>query len=376
MARQRNARLTSLRIAVIGAGTMGQIHAACYAADRAFTFIGCYNPTRAKAEALVAEHGGRVFDDVQSLVTAADVDAVCIASPQAHHHAQVIATAEAGKHIFCEKPVALTAKELDDIDAAVAKAGITFMTGHQMRFHPVIVAVRQALKRLGRVYHLDMEWCFRIAGHEGRCWETYRLGGFFMELGCHAADLACFLLGKPVHVSGHTLRIDPKRVTEDYTHALLQFEDHAVASLLVSANHRTKRQGLLIGRVIGEKGRIDFTVYPFSRSLNKATLTIDHGREVFVPDVTVSNIAVKQGRSLTKVFPGFFDVYAQEAATFARAARNGTTPPCTLADGRNAIEIVLATYHQQGQATKEKNFINRPKRYASDGDCHPLLGSR
>jgi len=51
----------------------------------------------------------------------------------------------------------------------------------------------------------------------------------------------------------------------------------------------------------------------------------------------------------------------------------GSPPPCTLADGRSAVEIVLAAYHQQGLATRRRNFVPRPKRYRSDRECHPLL---
>jgi predicted dehydrogenase len=362
-----------LGIGIVGCGLMGSIHAECFTATPGMAPVAYLNPTRSKAEALAARHGGTVYDTLPALLADPAVEAVAVCSPQAHHHAQVMAAIAAGKHIFCEKPVALTLAELRDIKAAVAKAGVAFVTGHQMRLHPVIQAVRQAMPQLGAIYHLDMEWCFRIAGHTGRCFENYRLGGFFMELGCHAADLACHFLGRPVHVNGYTLRIDPKRVTEDYTNCLLQFDSGAVANILVSANHRTKRQGLLIGRVLGEKGRIDFTVYPYQRANNGASLVLDGGKKVFVPDETKTVLPIPELPSRTKVYPGFYDIYYRQAEAFLRTVRDGAPPVCSLADGAYAVEIVLATYHQQAEASARRNLVTPPPEYISDATAHPLL---
>jgi predicted dehydrogenase len=215
--------------------------------------------------------------------------------------------------------------------------------------------------------------CFRISGHQGRCWTTLRQGGFFMELGVHLADLSRHLMGPISHVTGHTLRVNEKRATEDYTHALLQFSSKAVGSIIVSANHRTTRQGLLIGRVLGEKGRIDFTIYPYQRANNSATLTLDGGKSTFVPDVKVTKLKLPKLPSPTKVYPGFFDVYEKEVAAFVNAAITGTAPPVTFEDGRSAVEVVLAVYDNQSQSTKKPNFTKRRASYRTDVAGHPLL---
>lgn len=363
----------ALGLGIIGTGLMGTIHAQCYAKEKACRLIGYYNPTPSKAEALAAQLGGEVFADVDELLADDRIDAVSITSPQAVHEQQVIAAAKAGKHILCEKPLALTPKELDRIEETVKNSGITLMVAHQLRFHPVINQVRRHMGRLGAVYHLDLEMALRIGVPSGRCWESYRLGGFFMELGCHLTDLARYLLGPVQHVTGYTLRLNAKRVTEDHTHCLVRFDSGAIGSIIVSANHRTRRQGLMTGRVLGEKGRIDFTVYPYGRAFNKATLTLDHGKSLFVPDTTVKQLDIGNPPSPVKVYAGFFDVYQQEIRAFIRAVRTESPPPCTLADGRAAVELVLATYHQQGIATVRRNFIDRPKRYRSNAASHPRL---
>jgi len=364
---------SKIGIGIIGCGLMGGIHAECYARERNCRLIGFHNRDRAKAAALAKKFGGKVYGSLAELLADPQIDALSICTSQQVHKEQIVAAARAGKDILTEKPLALTIQELDEIDKVIAGKKRVLMVAHQLRFHPVVEWVRAQMPALGPVYHLDLEMCFRIAGHEGRCWMDYRSGGFFMELGVHLADLSRHLLGKIRHVSANTLRLNPKRVTEDYTHCLLQFESFASGSIIVSANHRTTRQGLLRGRLLGAKGRIDFTIYPYKRECNEATLVLDHGKEIFVPDVTVRRMPKKFPRSPTKVYPGFFDVYQREIHAFVESARRRTSPPVTLADGRSAVEVVLAAYAGQGEITDRPNFGRKAVRYRADAGCHPLL---
>ena len=362
-----------LGIGIIGCGLMGGIHAAAYAADKRARVVACQNRTRSKAEALAATHRAAVCDSVGDLLARADIHAVSICSSQQAHCEQAVAALQAGKHVLCEKPLALTVPEMDAIAAAAAASGRTFMVAHQLRFHPVTEAVRAALPQLGAVFHLRLNCGFRISGHEGRCWMDYRSGGFFMELGCHLVDLARCLMGDVRHLSGHTLRINPKRVTEDFTQVLVQFRSGAIGEITVSANHRETRQGLFQGRVLGEKGRIEFTLYPYARAFNRATLILDAGKEVFIPDVTTTALPVRRPKSRSKTYPGFFDVYDREVSAFVDSVVNGTPPPVTLADGRAAIEGVLAAYASQGRITAAPNFPALAGVTVAGPDCHPLL---
>lgn len=366
---------TRLRVGVIGCGLMGGIHAECFTRDKNCELVGLYNPTAAKAEALAMRFGGEVYNSVTELLEYSGCDAVSITSPQQAHAAQVIAAANSGKHILCEKPLGLTMQELDNMEKAVAQSGKVFMVAHQMRFHPVTKWVKKSMSRLGQVFHLQLEWPLRISGHEGRAWADYRSGGFFMELGCHAADLARHLLGEVQHVSAFTLRLNPRRVTEDFTQCLLQFESGAIASLTVSANHRVTRQGLLRGRVLGEKGRIEFSIYPYQRSFNHAKLILDVGKSVFVPDEKVQKMPTNFPASLDNSYRGFFDVYQQEITAFVNSIRQGSTPPVTFQDGRAAVEIVLAAYDSQGKFSQQSKF-GRSQDYRSDASCHPLLAAK
>ncbi|MBI4028293.1 MAG: hypothetical protein HY360_25135, partial [Verrucomicrobia bacterium] len=161
-----------------------------------------------------------------------------------------------------------------------------------------------------------------------------------------------------------------------FTHCLLQFETGAIGSIVVSANHRTLRQGLLRGRLLGARGRIDFTIYPYRRSLNEAVMILDGGKSVFVPDVVVRKLNPRFPPSLFRTYPGFFDVYQREVHAFLEAIRHHRAPPITAADGRAAVEVVLAAYSSQGAATDKPNFKPGNRPYRVDAACHPLLRGR
>lgn len=365
-----------LQIGIIGCGLMGRIHAECVARARGAQLAGFTNRTRDKADALATELDGQVYASLDDMLGDPTVDAVVIASSQQAHAAQAIAAGRAGKHVLCEKPLALTLDEMDAVAHAAKDSGAVFMVAHQLRFHPVVDAVRRAIPKLGRPFHLDLEMALRIGGAKGRCWEDYRSGGFFMEMGCHLTDLSRSLLGDIRHVSAATLRMNPDRATEDFTHALLQSKSGAIASLVVSANHRTTRQGLLRGRLLGEKGRIDFTIYPYARSFNAATLVLDAGVSTFVPDTKTTKLSIARRRSLHAPYHGCFDAYQRQMAAFVQSCTRGAPPPVTLDDGRAAIEIVLAAYASQGAASDAPNFEGGLRICRADAACHPALSQR
>lgn len=362
-----------LRFGIIGAGKMGDIHARTFTAEPGVALRAVFNPHPEKARLLAARHGAAAVADWRVLAEDPAIDFVVIASPQQAHAEQAIAAARAGKHIFCEKPLALTPEELDAVAKEVRQAGVRFMVGHQMRFHPVVLAVRDAMPEIGPCYSLEIEWTFRIQGHEGRCWMNYRQGGFFMELGCHACDLTRFLLGEVVSLQANTLRTDPRRVTEDFTRLLLQFRSRAIASLTVSANERNERQGLLKGRLLGLGGKIEFTCYPYGRAFNRARLVAESGKDTFVPDWRIRNLPVRKARSTVDLYPGFFDAYNRQAQAFLAALRDRRKAiPCTLADGRAAVEMVLGAYRCQETLDATRAFPPADLAPAGAGG-HPLL---
>jgi predicted dehydrogenase len=143
--------------------------------------------------------------DFQSLVTCPDVDVVHITSPNRHHHAQALAALAAGKHVVCEKPLAMTTAETAEIVEAAKRSGKVFAVNYNVRFYPAVLQMRALVQRgdLGQIIHANgsymQDWLlketdfnWRVLASEGG--ELRAVG----DIGTHWLDTVSFILGSRV----------------------------------------------------------------------------------------------------------------------------------------------------------------------------------
>lgn len=121
----------TLRAGVIGAGVFGGYHARQYARLAGVTFQGVYDIHPDRAAKVAMPLGGRAFADLESFLDAVDV--VTVASPASHHAGQALAAVAAGRHVYVEKPIAISVADADRVRVAAAKAGVIVACGHQER---------------------------------------------------------------------------------------------------------------------------------------------------------------------------------------------------------------------------------------------------
>lgn len=145
--------MDGLRIGLIGAGVMGQGNAKALSGERDVQITAVASRTRAGAEALARgidqEVAPTVHDDAASLVTDPHVDAVVVTTPDHLHAEAVIAAAENGKHVLCEKPFTTSVAEADRAVAAVRRAGVVAMCLYNHRWVPAYAQARELLDDLG-----------------------------------------------------------------------------------------------------------------------------------------------------------------------------------------------------------------------------------
>ena len=153
----------------------------------------------------------KYYTDWRQLIADPDVQVFDNGGPNDAHAEPSIAAAEAGKHVFCEKPLARTAEEAKSMLDAVEKAGVKHMVAFNYRFVPAIVQARKLLESgaLGRVYHWRavylQEWGMDPAMATSWRFQKGPAGsGALGDLGSHIIDLARFLVGEPITVMGRT----------------------------------------------------------------------------------------------------------------------------------------------------------------------------
>jgi xylose dehydrogenase (NAD/NADP) len=184
----------------------------------------------ARARELAGRHGvPRVHADYAALLADPDVDAVYLPLPNSMHLPWTLRALAAGKHVLCEKPLALDATEAREMVEAARSAGRLLMEAVMYRFHPRMRELAAALAGT-RIQHLSAAFGFPIQKPG-----NYRLrsdlgGGALLDVGCYVADVARWLLGEPERVEA----VAHRGVVDLSCSALLGFAGGAQASLYAS----------------------------------------------------------------------------------------------------------------------------------------------
>ena len=184
------------RIALIGAGRMGQTHlAALERADRVVVtaIVEPVAPTRAE----LAARGYRTHSDVAELLEAGEFDGVLIAAPSDQHLGLVRTLAGAGMPMLCEKPVGVTTTHAVEAAAAVKQAGVPFQVGYWRRFVPALRDLRDRIARgeLGKINQIScLQWDAEPPSPAFRA----HSGGILVDMAVHELDQTRWLTGQDV----------------------------------------------------------------------------------------------------------------------------------------------------------------------------------
>ncbi len=257
--------IASLRAAIIGTGFIGPVHLEALRRLGVPVVALCDLPDRASER---ARRLGvpRAFDDYRALLRAPEVDVVHICSPNRFHGEMALAALEAGKHVVCEKPLALSTRETAAVVRRARRAGTVFAVNYNVRFYPAVLQLRRLVAEgaLGDIIHIQgsylQDWLFKDTDYNWRLLPDQ--GGRLRavaDIGTHWLDTVSFILGAGVRrvfadlglfhktrrrplgeVQTFTRAATRQRYqsyavkTEDFAHVLLEFGNGARGSLAVS----------------------------------------------------------------------------------------------------------------------------------------------
>jgi myo-inositol 2-dehydrogenase / D-chiro-inositol 1-dehydrogenase len=323
----------ALRIAVAGLGRLGRRHAEIFRwRVRGAEVVAAASPVaeeRAWAKSTLGVPS--VVGDYAELLRLADVDAVVIVTPTSLHADQVIAALDAGKHVFCEKPLALDVDDCLRVEAAAARhPAQRVLVGFVRRFDPSYSAAMQKIRDgvigvpfLVRSQTLDKN---DPSGFFVRFAPTS--GGIFLDMAIHDIDCARFLLGGPrarrVYASGIIAMHEGLAGCGDVDNgiATIEFDGGKLAVVYVS---RTLAHGMeATTEVFGSAGR----------------LAIGQGTKLGGLDIADAHGARTEG--LPTFWERFADAFVVEAQAFVDAARDDAPLPLTLADATENTRIARA----------------------------------
>jgi predicted dehydrogenase len=215
--------VSKLRVGIVGSGFGGAVHAPAFTLHPRFEVVAIASPS--SAERVARERKiPQAFGSVDEMLAGAELDVVSVASPPFDHHRSAMAALAAGKHVLCEKPLALTVAAAEEMLAASERAGVVAAVAFEFRYVPAIIAIKElidnghlgALREI-EVARLSRDLLARSAMPRPAWWFRHEKGGGVTSAVMpHIFDLANFLAGRaPRATHGFLRTANPQRTGAD-----------------------------------------------------------------------------------------------------------------------------------------------------------------
>ena len=233
-----------LRVAIMGLGSYGTRVAEAMQSSKKAKLVGVVSGTPSKVKDWQGKYSIPAkncynYENFDAIKDNPDIDAVYVITPNALHHDQVIRVAKAGKHAICEKPMAVNAKEGQEMIDACNKANVKLLVGYRLHFEPKtleIIRMREA-GELGKIMFFQGLSGFTIGDpNQWRLNKKLAGGGAMMDIGIYSINGARYMVGEePVWVTAQETKTDPVKFKEGVDETIqfqLGFPSGAVASCL------------------------------------------------------------------------------------------------------------------------------------------------
>jgi predicted dehydrogenase len=318
-----------IRWGLIGAGDIARKRVAAALRESSSSRLSAVSRARPELASEFAASVGaeRWHARWEDLVKDPEIDAVYVATPVHVHCAHTIAAAEAGKHVLCEKPMAMDVAECDRMIAAARANGVTLGVAYYRHFYPAVLRLQELLAsgEVGDPVFIQVDAFERFNPQPGepRHWFVKRAiagGGPMFDFGCHRLELLLMLFGPVRRVQGLTANVIFDREVEDTAVALLQFERGPCATLTVTHAAIEPRDTF---RVFATRGSIHIPV------LNAGEITI-----------------IRDGVERSESCPPHPNLHQPLVQDFVDALLGGREPGVSGEVGREVALIEAAVYER------------------------------
>jgi predicted dehydrogenase len=342
-----------IRIGLIGAGAIMRLsHGPVISKSRDAELAAVFDPDSERAKAIAADFGGRAFDDLEAMLDNGGVEAVVVATPNRFHADGVVAAAAHGKHVFCEKPLAIDVADCRRMIEACEQAGTVLQVGFNQRFWSQVQIAKGLVDAgfIGKVHQMRSIYSEKSTAYPAATRYRYDLaqsgGATIIDLTIHRIDLARYLVGDFASVFAELAHSQMEEKVDDNVWLLARFASGTRGCL--SGN----RYSPAIGDgtdLYGTEGTIHIaseTLNPF----NAAPLAVyteksakdlpEVLREAHYPDAWWKSF---DGGWIT-VKPPRRSPYEAQLKSFCDAIRAGRPAVVSGNDGLKAQEVVQAAY--------------------------------
>lgn len=229
-----------VRLGAVGLGWFGAVLAESARATGVAEVVACFARSPQARTTFARAHGCREAESYEALLGDQDVDAVVLATPHSTHADLIERAADAGKHVFVEKPLALTVADAERAVAATAAAGVVLQVGHNRRRQPANRAIASMIERgdLGTVLHL--EGTYSVPGGHKPDLPAWRSdpaecpAGSMTALGVHTVDTFAAWVGRASRVAAFTARIAGLTPLDEATTVMIEYASGRLGTISTS----------------------------------------------------------------------------------------------------------------------------------------------
>ncbi|MCQ4080902.1 Gfo/Idh/MocA family oxidoreductase [Streptomyces sp. RB6PN25] len=205
---------TPIGLGLVGCGAFGAYVLDAVADLPGIRIAAVADPDATRRDRLALAHGAAACDGIEALLARNDVDAVAITTPPATHAAMAISALRAGKHVFCEKPLAVTAAQAAEVRAVADGSPGVLVVDHVLRYNPILRMLErlrdEGLLDAPRRFAFENDASDEDLGPDHWFWDPAHSGGIFLEHGVHFFDAARALMGsEPQSVQATAVRRTP-----------------------------------------------------------------------------------------------------------------------------------------------------------------------
>ncbi|MBO6519402.1 MAG: Gfo/Idh/MocA family oxidoreductase [Rhodospirillales bacterium] len=309
-----------LRVGVAGLGRWGRVLIdSIQGKSDKVTCVAAVTGRKERAVDYCAEKGIELLDDYSELLTHPDVDAIVLATPHTQHVDQIVAAAEAGKPVFCDKPLTLNEADARRAADACKAAGLPLCVGFNRRFLPAMIKMKELATSgaLGKILHIEGNisgnGALRYSGDHWRASETESPAGGMTAMGVHMMDAMMSVCGPVASLRAVSEKHGTDGAVDDTTFATVHFTSGVTGVLTTMfATHLLWRI-----QVFGTKGWAE------------------------VRDQERIEVRLLEGDNSAEEFPGF-DMERAELEAFADTVASGAEFPVPLEDAIHGIAILEA----------------------------------
>ena len=320
-----------LNIGFIGGGGIARHHATRLTPIKGARILAVADVVADAAKGFARDFAAQHhYTDYRQMLDLPDLDAVWVCTPTFQHPAPVIAAAKAGKHVFCEKPMALKLAAARRMAKACDTAGVRLTIGFVRRFDAQWGKLKQIVQSgaLGR----PVLWRFAAGGKPGPAWfrDINKGGGPLIDGAVHNYDFALQIFGPAASAQASSLQFDSTSVGADTASAIINFASGDQHTLIWSWGVAEGAQVAGLNDIIGPKGSLQFGM-----TAQKAPSSFDpkkHG---------VFTVKTGKGREKVHTYP-LKDMFAEQAKHVVKCFSSNEQPLVTGADGIAALEIATA----------------------------------